>query len=193
MDLAALLAEPLDGRFRAFRDTRRPATLASAGEQGWNVARGDLPLPLLVLDDAALEHNLRTMHGWCDERGLSLAPHGKTTMAPQLFRRQLAAGAWGMTAATVQQAAVMHAAGAQRVLLANERVGPAEVGWLARLQRDGLTAYVLVDSQRGVQLLDAALAAAGADRPLRVLLELGAPGTRAGCRSDDAGRAGGAG
>src|SRR4051812_9764807 len=188
MDLDALLAEPLDGRFRAFPDTAGRVTLADAGAQGWNVARGDLPLPVLTVDDGAIDHNLLTMHRWCSGQGVAIAPHGKTTMAPLLFRRQLAAGAWGMTAATGFQAAVMAAAGAPRIVLANELVGAAEVARVAALVRDGVAIYTLVDSVRGVELLDSALDQAGGG-PLSVLLEIGAPGSRAGARDDDTARA----
>jgi D-serine dehydratase len=185
MDLDALLSEPLDGRFRAFPDTGGRVRLQDAGAQGWNVARGDLPLPVLTIEDGAVEHNLRTMHGWCEQEGVALAPHGKTTMAPLLFRRQLAAGAWGMTAATGYQAAVMAAAGARRIVLANEVLGAAEVDRVAALLRDGVETYTLVDSVRGVELLDGALDAG----PLRVLVEIGAPDSRAGARDDDTARA----
>ena len=108
-------------------------------------------------------------------------------MAPLLFRRQLAAGAWGLTAATGFQAAVMAAAGARRIILANELVGAAEVDRVAALLRDGVSVYTLVDSVRGVELLDAALEQAGGG-PLNVLLEIGAPGARAGARDDETAR-----
>jgi D-serine deaminase-like pyridoxal phosphate-dependent protein len=142
------------------------------------VSLHDLPLPLLVLRDSSVEHNLRLMARWCAERGLSLAPHGKTTMAPALIRRQLEAGAWAMTAATVPQLAVMRAAGAQRVILANELVGAPEIAWFER-EREGIEAFCLVDSAAGVRAL-----AAGVERPLGVLIELGGP--RAGCRTVEA-------
>jgi D-serine deaminase-like pyridoxal phosphate-dependent protein len=71
------------------------------------------------------------MAHWCAERGILHAPHGKTTMAPQLFSRQLDAGAWGITAATVSQARMFRAFGVQRILLANELVEPAALRWLA--------------------------------------------------------------
>ena len=150
-------------------------TVGEIGAQRYRL--GDLALPLLVLRESALAHNLALMHGWCAERGLSLAPHGKTTMAPQLIRRQLDAGAWGMTAATVQQLAVMRAAGARRVILANQLVGAAEIGQFERA-RQGIEVLTLVDSVAGVAALDA-----GVRTPLRVLIELG--GTRAGCRTDE--------
>jgi D-serine deaminase-like pyridoxal phosphate-dependent protein len=135
----------------------------------------DVPLPVLVLRESAVAHNLALMQRWCDERGLSLAPHGKTTMAPALIGRQLEAGAWGMTAATVPQLAVMRAAGARRVILANELVGAPEIAWFER-EREGIEAYCLVDSAAGVAALSA-----GVRAPLRVLIEVGGP--RAGCRS----------
>jgi D-serine deaminase-like pyridoxal phosphate-dependent protein len=177
-----LLAERVDGRHRGFGAVADGLTVEELGAQGYDLRRGDLPLPLLVLRASALEHNLRTMHGWCAERGLSLAPHGKTTMAPQLVRRQLDAGAWGMTAATVQQLAVMRAAGARRVIVANEVVGAAEIAALARERAAGCDVYCLVDSVAGVRQLDEGLAADTASAPLGVLVELG--GGRAGCRSD---------
>jgi D-serine deaminase-like pyridoxal phosphate-dependent protein len=137
----------------------------------------DLALPVLTLRESALANNIAVMQAWCDSRGLSLAPHGKTSMAPQLIRRQLDAGAWGMTAATVRQLAVMHAAGARRVILANQLVGAPEIAWLERERALGLEAYVLVDSVASVELLDRELAS-----PLPVLIELG--GSRAGCRTE---------
>src|SRR5262245_30896594 len=60
---------------------------AQSGKQRWNLLKGDLPFPLLVIKESALEHNLREMADWCDANGLLLAPHGKTTMCPQIFER----------------------------------------------------------------------------------------------------------
>jgi D-serine dehydratase len=173
------MSDRVDGRERGFGAVAAGLPVGALGAQGYDLGRGDLPLPLLALRASALAHNLRTMHGWCAERGLSIAPHGKTTMAPQLIRRQLDAGAWGMTAATVQQVAVMRAAGARRVILANEVAGSAEIAWLERERTAGVEVFVLVDSVEAVRLLDEGLAAA----PLPVLIELG--GTRAGCRTDE--------
>jgi D-serine deaminase-like pyridoxal phosphate-dependent protein len=135
----------------------------------------ELTLPRLVLRESALDHNIALMQRWCDERGLALAPHGKTSMAPEIIRRQLAAGAWAMTAATVQQIPVMREAGARRVLLANQVVGAPEI---ARLGAGDVEVLCLVDSLAGVAALSA-----GVERPLGVLVELG--GTRAGCRTDE--------
>lgn len=51
----------------------------------------DFLLPVLVLKESALDHNVELVARYCREHGVSLAPHGKTTMAPQLFKRQLGA------------------------------------------------------------------------------------------------------
>ncbi|WP_461144664.1 amino acid deaminase [Salinifilum aidingensis] len=140
--------------------------------------------PLLVLDDQALEHNLRSMAEWCSQRGVQLAPHGKTTMAPQLFVRQLAHGAWGITAATLSQLRVYRAFGVARVLFANQLVDPGGLAWLAReLDADPDFAFSCwVDSTQGVELMDAALRRAAPHRQVDVLLELGGAGGRTGVR-----------
>jgi D-serine deaminase-like pyridoxal phosphate-dependent protein len=78
--------------------TGMPAS--AVAEAGWRVLDGDLPFPALVLRESALAHNLEAMRAFCEASGALLAPHGKTTMMPQLFARQLDAGAWAMTAAT---------------------------------------------------------------------------------------------
>jgi D-serine dehydratase len=183
--IEALQAEPLDGRFRSL-GVHPGVTVGTVGAQGWNLARRDLPFPVMALRESALASNLRVFHGWCERHGVSLAPHGKTTLAPQLIRRQLEAGAWGMTAATVHQIGVMALGGARRVLLANEVAGVEEARWLELLrQEQGIEIWPFVDSVRGVELL----AAAPRATPLPVLLELGDPGGRAGCRDGTQARA----
>ena len=146
--LARLLAEPIDWRYKAFPADRDGVTIGTVGETGWNVLAGDLALPVMVLKESALEHNISLLARWCDERGVLLAPHGKTTMAPQIFRRQLDAGAWGMTAATASHVRIYRAFGVPRVLLANELVEPVALRWLAaELAADpDFDFYCLVDS-----------------------------------------------
>ena len=65
--------------------------------QGWRVLEGDLPLPLPVLKEEVLAHNGDWMRRFLALTGARLAPHGKTTMSPQLFHRQIADGAWAIT------------------------------------------------------------------------------------------------
>jgi D-serine deaminase-like pyridoxal phosphate-dependent protein len=142
--------------------------------------------PLLTLDAAALEHNLIRMADWCAERRLGLAPHGKTTMAPALWERQLRAGAWGITVANPSQLRVAIRFGLRRIQLANALVDPGALAELAgALDADPeLTVHSWVDSVDTVAAMDAALVALPTSpaRPLCVLVELGAPGGRTGAR-----------
>ena len=152
----------------------------------WNVLRGNLPFPLLVLKESALEHNLRAMAEWCSSRGLLLAPHGKTTMCPQIFERQLAHGAWAITVANVAQAQVCLSFGIKRILIANQVSGAGNLRSLAAGMNDVPNAefYCLVDSVPGVRHLAVELERSGARRQLNVLVEWGRTGWRTGVRSD---------
>jgi D-serine dehydratase len=184
-ELARLLEEPVDWRHKSRPATRDPLTLGALGDRRWNILAGDFLLPVLVLKESALDHNVELVARYCREHGVSLAPHGKTTMAPQLFKRQLDAGAWGMTAATIAQVGVYRRFGVRRVVLANELVEAAAIRWLAdELASDAdFDFYCLVDSLAGVAAMTDGLRAAGAERPAQVLVELGVTGGRAGCRT----------
>ena len=54
---------------------------------------GGVSLPAAAVFEPALAHNPAWMQRFADAHGAHLAPHGKTTMTPALFRRQLEAGA----------------------------------------------------------------------------------------------------
>jgi D-serine deaminase-like pyridoxal phosphate-dependent protein len=139
----------------------------------------------MVLKESALDNNLRVMAAYARARGFDLAPHGKTTMAPELFRRQLEAGAWAITVANVAQANVAFGAGAARVLVANEIVGTADAAWAVGAVRGGDHELLcLVDSVYGVGLLDNNLGRAGMSGRLGVLVEVGFRGGRSGVRSE---------
>jgi len=158
---------------------------AAIATQRWNVLRGDLPLPLAVIRRSALEGNLRWMQDFVSGQGVQLAPHGKTTMSPQLFRRQLDAGAWGITFASVTQARVGVDAGARRVLIANQVFAGADLRALAALRREhaDLLVVFLVDSAAQLALIEAWYRTQPAgDAPFDVLLEIGLDGGRTGCR-----------
>ena len=136
-----------------------------------------------MLRDTALRHNLDVMATWCRDRGVLLAPHGKTHMSPQLFALQAAAGAGAVTVATIGQARVYRAFGVAAIVLAGELVDAPGLRWLAtELDADpGFSAVCWVDSVRGVELMTAALA--GARRQVDVCVEVGMAGGRTGCRT----------
>lgn len=143
----------------------------------------DAVLPLAVVFDSIVSRNIAALAGFCERKGFSLAPHGKTTMSPELFKRQLDAGAWAITAATVWQAAAMRSAGVGRVLVANVVVNPAEVRWMGEATGEGFEIYCYVDSAEGIEIMESALASLGTDVKLPVLVELGFDGGRTGARS----------
>jgi D-serine dehydratase len=171
---------PLNKGIGALASTASREQIAS---MGWNLLREDLSLPAAVLYADKLEHNLAWMQRFIESYGLHLAPHGKTTMAPALFRMQVDAGAWGITVATAQQAHVAHMHGIHRVLMANELVGKANMAAIAELLHDsGFDFYCLVDSPAQVEQLGAFFRTAGLR--LQVLVELGVDGGRTGVRND---------
>lgn len=179
-------SELIDYRFKSFPASQNPVPLAAVAEQKWNALNGCFSLPVMVLKSHALEHNIKLMAAWCERRGVQLAPHAKTTMSPQLVHKQLQAGAWAITVATVSQARVMAEFGVDRFILANQVLSQADLEWICHFRHEDISheLYVLADSIAGVEMMDAALA--GMDepgRPLPVLLELGYNGGRAGCRT----------
>ncbi|WP_312548460.1 amino acid deaminase [Massilia sp.] len=164
-----------------------PLRQGAIGVQGWKVLHADTSFPVAVLKTAALKHNLDWMRRFCERHKVSLAPHGKTTMSPQLFGAQLANGAWGITLASATQVQVAYRFGVRRVLLANQLVAPADIkAILALLHGDpDFECIVLADSLTGVARLAEAVAAHALHRPLSVLVELGLAGKRAGCRTPE--------
>jgi D-serine deaminase-like pyridoxal phosphate-dependent protein len=182
--VAALADEVIDWRFKGLPASWSGRTPSQICAEAPSLVEAGAIGPVCVLRAEALTHNLAAMAGWCRDRGVEIAPHGKTHMAPQLFARQLAAGACGITAATLSHVRTYRAFGVRDVVLANELVDEAGLRWLAaELDADPDFSLVCwVDSVRGVELMTAALAAAGARRQVDVCVEVGLPGGRTGCR-----------
>ncbi|MET9576753.1 amino acid deaminase [Streptomyces sp. DT199] len=185
--LARLAAERVDHRFKGLPPDADGLTVAELAGQRRNLFTGGFATPVLALSAERLEHNLKLMETYAARHGLAFAPHGKTSMAPQLFQRQIEHGAWGITLAVPHQVRVARAFGTRRVFLANELVDAAALRWIAA-EQDADPDFELicyVDSVRGVELMDAALRDAGATRPVDVVVELAAgEGARTGVRTE---------
>jgi D-serine dehydratase len=165
-----------------------PGNVADVTERGahkWNVLREDLPLPVALLKQAALNHNRTWMRGFVQHHGVQLAPHGKTTMSPRLFDLQLADGAWAITLATPHQVQVARHFGYSRIFLANQLVGRSAIEYVIQelIADSTFEFYCLVDSVAAVEQLANVARRARPPRPLRVLVEMGYPGGRTGCRT----------
>ena len=178
--VAAILDERIDWRFKGLPPVAQGLTIGAARDAGLSLF--DFLGPVVALDGAALEHNLAAMAAFCARHGFAHAPHGKTTMAPQLYARQFDHGVWGQTAATASQLRVYRAFGVSPVLMANQLVDANALRWLAgELAADPDFRFSCwADSVRGVALMTEALR--GAPRPVDVLVEVGAAGARTGVR-----------
>ena len=172
------LVSPLN---KGLGDMRGPLSMAEVAEKRWNLLHEDLSLPAAVLYEDRLVSNLNWMRQFTSAYGAKLAPHGKTTMAPKLFRRQLDAGAWGITLATAQQTRVAYEHGVRRVLMANQLVGKQNMGVIADLLNDpDFEYFCLVDSAALAEQLGAFFQSRR--KRLNVLIEVGVDGGRTGVR-----------
>jgi D-serine deaminase-like pyridoxal phosphate-dependent protein len=142
-----------------------------------------LPTPVLTLDATAVEHNIEIMRGFTKAHSVDLAPHGKTTMSPALWHRQIAAGAWAITVATPWQLRVAYSVGIKRILHAGAVLSAAELASIGELrsQDQELDVLVWADSARSVEQMSAGYPDDAP--PLQILAERGAPGARTGARS----------
>jgi D-serine dehydratase len=171
---------------RRFKGLPLPAgvPVTRIGDLAWNALR-DLDYPVLVLHDEQLRHNIATMADYCRHNRVQLAPHAKTSLSPQLIRRQMEAGAWGATAATAAQVRGLLAVGVPRILLANLIVDPVAIRWIAsHVLGEGNTGFsCYVDSLASVELLERECGQAGLAGQLDVFVEVGYLGGRTGVRS----------
>ncbi len=183
--LARLAEERVGHRFKGLPPDAADLTVGELAAQRRNLFTDGFTTPVLALSAERLEHNLAALETYAERHGLAFAPHGKTSMAPQLFHRQIERGAWGITLAVPHQVRVAREFGVERVFLANELVDAAALRWVAA-ERDADPAFrfvCYVDSVRGVELMDAALD--GASRPVDVVVELAAgEGARTGVRTE---------
>jgi D-serine deaminase-like pyridoxal phosphate-dependent protein len=171
--------ELVDWRTKGFWLPEGSLTAADVAAQRPGLFDGGFVWPVMALRRDAVDANIATMAAYCARHDLDFAPHAKTAMAPALIRKQLDAGAWGVTVATASQALVMRRLGVPRVFIANEVVDPTVLSWLAT--EEDWEVYFQVDSLAGVQLAASALDATGGR--LRVFAELGHAGGRTGVRT----------
>jgi D-serine dehydratase len=175
----------LDHRCKSYPLEAAPCPATELGRKGWNVLAGDLAFPLVALRSSALTHNLAWMQDFAQRKGVALAPHGKTTMSPELFAQQLQAGAWGLTFATIYQLSVGVEAGARRAIIANQVVCDADLDGLQILldRHADLRVWFLVDSLAQLALIEDWAVRRKITRRLDTLVEIGVPGQRTGCRT----------
>ncbi len=190
--LRSILDLDLDSRTKGIPLTDSTIKLRDVGRQGWNVLRGDMMFPLLTLRQEWMRHNLKVMRDYAEFHGVSVAPHGKSSVCPQLYAEQMSVGGcWGITAATVQQAAVVAATGIENIVIANEVMARANIEQLVALKQKWPRAEIfsLVDSKEAVEQLAEFGRGRLAGGRFQVLVEVGYVGGRTGVRTRDKARA----
>jgi len=119
------------------------------------VKLSEIDTPALLLDLDAMERNLEKMARFFSAGSTRLRPHYKNHKCPALARRQIDAGAIGMTCATLSEAEALVSSGFTNVLISSELAGERKIGRFMDLARQaGVTA--VVDNAESVDALGAA-------------------------------------
>ncbi len=137
----------------------------------------DLDTPALLVDLDVMEANIAHVADACRAQGVAWRPHVKSHKTIEIARKQIAAGAIGVTCAKLGEAEVLAAAGIHDILIANQIVGPIKVKRLMALPREA-DVIVSVDSEANVVELAEVAKAAG--RKQRVVIEVNTGMNRAG-------------
>jgi D-serine deaminase-like pyridoxal phosphate-dependent protein len=138
--------------------------------------------PLLLLDEARMQRNIERMQARMDALGVRFRPHVKTSKCPEVVRRQLAAGARGITVSTLKEAEQFLAEGIHDILYA-VAIAPNKLDHALRLSRTGARLTLLVESAAGAEALAAHGIAHGHCHD--ALIEVDTDGHRSGIRPDD--------
>jgi D-serine deaminase-like pyridoxal phosphate-dependent protein len=143
-----------------------------------------LPTPAILVDRVKLEANIRSMQSACDAAGIELRPHMKTHKMVEVARRQLGAGAKGLTCAKLGEAEAMLPSGVKEIFVANSLVGRSLAPRLAALAERLSDLRVGLTSEAHFEPLAELAAATG--RRLGVMLAVDTGLGREGARSDEA-------
>jgi D-serine deaminase-like pyridoxal phosphate-dependent protein len=141
----------------------------------------DRPTPFLLVDADVLEVNITAMAAYARVRGLVLRPHAKTHKCPQIAAAQIAAGAAGLTVATVAEAEIFVDAGARDIFIAYPLWVDAARGARLHALSQRATLTLGIDSPEGARALASHLPGA------RVLVEIDSGHQRSGADPDAAG------
>ena len=129
---------------------------------------GQFGTPCAVVDLDIVEQNIEKAQLRCESFGLANRPHVKTHKSPFLAKKQIIAGAQGITCQKIGEAEVMVDAGITDIIVATNVLGAARSGRLLALQKRVSIKYCADSFYTLKAYLDAAKAA---NRPLEVLIE----------------------
>lgn len=150
------------------------------GQQG---SRRALNTPVLVLDVDALDRNIAAMADLAAKAGVRLRPHAKTHKSVDIARRQVAAGAVGLCCAKLGEAEVLAEGGIEGLHITSPVVSGPAIARLMALNARTERLSMVADNPTNVAAL---AAAASADRPLGVFVDIDPGIRRTGVASDEA-------
>lgn len=139
----------------------------------------ELPSPAVIVDLDIAERNIKRMAGLARQAGVKLRPHIKPHKSVYFARKQLAAGAQGVTVAKISEAEVMVDHGIQDILIAYSIVGEEKLSRLRRLRERGAHIITTVDS---VEVARGLAQVGTPEHPMPVLIEVDSGMHRGGCQ-----------
>src|SRR5688500_5573856 len=137
-----------------------------------------------MIDVDILDRNIARMAAATQARGLRLRPHAKTHKDLEIAERQLAAGAVGLTVATIGEAEVFAKAGVRDIFIAYPLWVTAPHAERLRTLAESSSITVGVDSAESASFMGRNLGAGA--RRIAVLVELDSGHHRSGVRPEDA-------
>ncbi|MDQ0989519.1 alanine racemase [Streptomyces sp. V3I7] len=143
-----------------------------------------LTTPALVVDVDVLEGNIARMAEAGRGGGFALRPHAKTHKCPPIAERQRAAGAVGLTVATIGEAEVFAGQGFTDLFIAYPLWADGDKARRLRRLAETVSLRLTADSADGARQLGAAVR--GADRPVELLVEIDSGHHRTGVAPVDA-------
>jgi D-serine deaminase-like pyridoxal phosphate-dependent protein len=141
-----------------------------------------LETPALLLDEARMMRNVARMQSRMDQLGVAFRPHVKTSKCLEVVKRQMAAGARGITVSTLREAEEFFHAGINDILYAVGIV-PNKLDHALKLIREGLCLTLLLESVAMAEQV----ARHGAEHGVcyDVMIEIDTDGHRSGVKPDD--------
>ena len=111
-----------------------------------------LDTPTALIDVERMQANIARMQSRMDALGVKLRPHVKTSKCLEVVRRQLEAGARGITVSTLKEAEEFFAAGIDDIVYA-VCVAPSKLPRALALQRKGCDLKLVTDSVAGAEAI----------------------------------------
>lgn len=141
----------------------------------------ELDTPCVVIDENRLENNIARFHQFASSLNIGVRPHIKTHKLPFVARKQLKAGATGITCQKLSEAEVFAASGFDDILISYNLVGAGKLNRLTVLANDVARLAVVADSEAVLAGLSEAFMESS--RPLDVLIECDTGAGRCGVQS----------